>query len=62
MKPTDVKSSTYIDSSKETNKKHPKFKICDIEYQNKKNIFAKVYVPNWSQEVFVIIMFKNAVS
>ena len=35
MKPTDVKSSTYIDSSKETNKKDPKFKICDIEYQNK---------------------------
>ena len=62
MKPTDVKSSTYIDSSKETNKKDPKFKICDIECQNKKNIFAKVYVPNWSQEVFVIIMFKNAVS
>ena len=41
MKPTDVKSSTYIDSSKETNKKDPKFKICDIEYQNKKTFLQK---------------------
>ena len=29
MKPLDVKSSTYIDSSKETNNKDPKFKIGD---------------------------------
>ena len=27
MKPIDVKSSTYIDSSKENNDKDPKFKI-----------------------------------
>ena len=27
MKPVDVNSSTYIDSSKEINKKFPKFKI-----------------------------------
>ena len=30
MKLVDVKSSTYIDSSKESNKKDPKFKIDDI--------------------------------
>ena len=30
MKPVDVKSSTYIDSSKEINDKDPKFKIGDI--------------------------------
>ena len=30
MKPVDVKSSTYIDSSKEINDKYPKFKISDI--------------------------------
>ena len=30
MKPVDVKSSTYIDSSKEMNDKHPTFKIGDI--------------------------------
>ena len=30
IKPADVKSSTYIDSSKEINDKNPKFKIGDI--------------------------------
>ena len=30
MKPVDVKSSTYIDSSKEINDKNPKPKIADI--------------------------------
>ena len=54
MQPVDVKSSTYIDSSKEINDKDPKFKIGDIVRISKyKNIFAKGYVPNWSEEVFV---------
>ena len=30
MKSVDIKSSTYIDSSKEINNKHPKFKIGSI--------------------------------
>ena len=30
MKPVDVKSNTYIDSSKEINNKDPKFRIGDI--------------------------------
>ena len=30
MKPIDVKSNTYIDSSKEVNDKDPKFKTGDI--------------------------------
>ena len=30
MKPVDVKSCTYIDSSKEINNKDPKFKIYDV--------------------------------
>ena len=52
MQPVDVKSSTYIDSSKEINDKDPKFKIGDIARISKcKNIFAKGYVPNWSEEV-----------
>ena len=33
----------------------PKFKISDIVRISKyKNIFAKGYVPNWSEDVFVI--------
>ena len=45
--PVDVKSSTYIDSSKESNDKDPKFKVGDIVRISKyKNIFSKGYVPN----------------
>ena len=32
-----------------------------LEYQNIKDIFAKVYVPNWSEEVFVNKKIKNNV-
>ena len=62
MKPVDVKPSTYIDSSKETNDKDPKLKIGDIVRILKyKNNFAKSYVPTWSEEVFVIKKVKNTV-
>ena len=62
MKPTDVKSSLYIDSSKEINDKDPKFKIGDVLRISKyKNIFAKGHVLNWSEEVFVIKNVKNTV-
>ena len=54
-KPVAVKSSTYIDSSKEINYKDRKFKIGDIVRISKHaNIFAKGYTPNWPEEVFVI--------
>ena len=62
MKPVDAKSSTYIDSSKEINNKDPEFKIHGIGIISKyKNIFAKGYVLNWSEEVFVITKVKNSV-
>ena len=55
LKPVDVKSSTYIDSSKEINDKNPKLKIGDtVRISKYKNVFAKGYTPNWSEEVFVI--------
>ena len=55
MKPVDVKLSTYISSSKEINDKDAKFKIGDIVRISKyKNIFVKGYLPNWSEEIFVI--------
>ena len=45
MKPVDVKSKTYINSSKEINDKDPEFKIGDtVRISNYKNIFAKDYV------------------
>ena len=50
MKPVNIKSSTYIDSSKEINYQDLKFKIGDIVRRSKfKSVFAKVYFPNWSE-------------
>ena len=62
MEPVDVKSNTYIDSSKEINDKNAKFKIGDIVTISKyKNIFAKNYTADWPEEVFVIKKVKNTV-
>ena len=62
MKPANVKSNKYIGWSKEINNKDPKFKIGDIVRISKhKNIFAKDYVPNCPEEVFVIKKVKNTV-
>ena len=47
MKPVDVKSNTYIDSSKEINDKNLKFKIADnVRISKYKIVFAKSYTPN----------------
>ena len=55
VKPVDVKSNTDINSSNEINDEDPKFKIGDVVRISKyKSIFAKGYVPNSSEEVFVI--------
>ena len=62
MKPIDVKHNTYINTSKETNNKDPKFKVGDhVRISKYKNIFAKGYMPNWSEEEFVIKKIKNTV-
>ena len=62
MKPIEVKDNTYIDSIKEVNDKDPKFKVGDhVRISKYKNIFAKGYTPNWSEEVFVIKKVKNTV-
>ena len=62
MKPIDVKDNTYIDFEKKVNDKDPKFKIGDhVRFSKYKNIFAKGYTPNWSEEVFVIKKVKNTV-
>ena len=62
MKPIDVKDNTYINTDKETNDKDPKFKVGDrVRISKYKNIFAKSYTPNWSEELFVIKKVKNTV-
>ena len=55
IKPADVKDNTYIDFNKKVNDKDPKFKVGDhVRISKYKNIFAKGYTPNWSEEVFVV--------
>ena len=62
MKSVNVKSSTSINSSKETNDKNLKYKIGDnFRISKYKNVFANVYTPNWSEEVFMIKKVKNNV-
>ena len=45
MKPVDIKSNIYIDSSKQ---------VDTVRISKYKIFFAKGYTPNWSEEVFVI--------
>ena len=62
MKSVDLKSNTYIDSSKETNDENTKFKIGgNVRISKYKNVFAKVYTPNWSEEVILIKKVKHTV-
>ena len=62
MKPIDVKGNTYINIGKEVNDKDPKFKVGDhVTISKYKIFFAKVYTPNWSDEIFVIKELKNTV-
>ena len=62
MKPINVKNNTYINTSKKIINKDPKFKVGDrVRISKYKNIFAKGYMPNWIEEVFVIKKVKNTV-
>ena len=62
IKHVDVKDNTYIDFKKEVNDKIPKFKVGDqVRISKYKNIFAKGYMPNWSEEILIIKKIKNTV-
>ena len=55
MKPIDLKDHPYAEYNEYFNKKDPKFKVVDhVTISKYKNIFAKGYVSNWSEEVFVV--------
>ena len=63
MKSIDVTGDSYVEYNKNSNKKGPKFKVNDhVRISKYKNIFAKDYVPNWSEEVFIVNEIKNTVS
>ena len=62
MKLVDVKENTYIDSTELHSNKDPKFKVGGlVRISRCKNIFAKGYTPNWSEEVFVNKKVKDTV-
>ena len=62
MKPVDIRDNIFISFNKEVNDKDPKFKISDyVRISKYKNIFAKEYNPNWSEEAFVIKKVENTV-
>ena len=62
MKPINVTSDSYAEYSEDFNKKDPKFKFGDyVRIEKYKNIFAKRYTPNCSEEVFVVSKIKNTV-
>ena len=50
---------SYAEYNEYSNKKCPKFKVGGyIRISKYKNIFAKVYAPNWSEEVLVVVKLK----
>ena len=62
MKLADVKSGNYIEYNANSNDKDPKFQAGDhVRTSKYKNIYAKWYTSNWSEEVFVISKIRNTV-
>ena len=62
MKPIDVTSNSFAEYNEDSNKKDPKYKIGNhVRISKHKNIFAKGYAPNCSEEIFVINKIKNTV-
>ena len=55
MKPIDVRFDSYTEYNEDFNVKDFKFKVSDhVRISKYKNIFAKGYGPNWSEEVFIV--------
>ena len=63
MKPIDVTGNFYAEYNEDFHKKDPKFKIGDhVRTSKYKNIFAKRYTPNCSEEIFVVSGIKTTVA
>ena len=61
MKPVDVGDS-FAEYNEESNEKDPKLKVGHhVRISKFKNVFAKAYTPNWSEEIFVVKKIKNTV-
>ena len=66
MKSVDVEDNSFAEYNgtafnEESNEKDPKFKVGDhVRISKFKNVFAKGYIPNWSEEIFIIKKIKNS--
>ena len=62
IKPTEVTSDCYAEYNEDSNEKDPKFKVGDrVRISKYKNIFAKGYTQNYSEEVSVVSKIKKTV-
>ena len=62
IKPKDVGDDNFIKYVEEFNEKDPKFNVGDrVRISKYKIVFAKGYMPNWSEDVFVIDKIKSTV-
>ena len=62
MNPIEVKKDSFAEYNEESNEKDPKFRVGDqVRISKYKNIFAKAYVPNWSEEIFVVKKEKKSI-
>ena len=62
IKPVDVTSDSYAKYDKDSYVTKPKLKFGDnVRISKYRNIFAKGYTENWSEEVFVVSKIKSAV-
>ena len=57
MKPIDFTDDSYAEYNEDSNKKVGNY----VRISKYKNIFAKGYTLNWSEEVFVVSKIKNTV-
>ena len=62
MKPVEVGYNSFAEYNEESNEKDPKFKVgYHVQMSKFKNVFAKGYTPNWSEEIFIVKNIKNTV-
>ena len=59
IKPIDGTSDSYAEYNEDSDEKYPKFKVVDhVTISKNKNIFAKGYTHNWSEEVLLLAKLK----
>ena len=62
MKPIDITSDSYAEYSEDSNETKPRFKFGDrVRISKYKNIFAKGYTQNRSEDVFIITKITDTV-